>query len=473
MNNGKRVFIGSDKSYLEPGVYIYKLTYQTTNQLGYFKDHDELYWNVTGNGWIFPIYEASAVVILPSLIPKDQLRLAGYTGNYGLTANNFQISNDFYDNPVFKTTARLNSYEGLTIAVSWPKGFIQQPTTLEKMNCFLADNVNLLLAIFGLLLSVLYYICTWWTVGKDPAAGTIIPLFKPPVGISPGEIRFIREMAYDNKCFVATLIQMAVKGIITIHKNLDTYSIKKVSLNDSSLLTPEESTIYNSLFVVGSGQEFKFDEIYYRRVQAALQEHKQMLATNCQNKYFVTNHRYLVIGVILSVIFIIPGIIDMLNNESLNYILVAIVIIIGIMHAVFYRLLKAPTLSGRRLWDRIEGFKLYLSVAEKDRLNFATPPNETPELFEKYLPFALALGVEQQWAEHFAAIFKQLSDSGNPYTPGWYNDYSGNHFDEHFVDSLSNSFSGVISAAATPPGSSSGSGGGGCSGGGGGGGGGW
>ena len=143
------------------------------------------------------------------------------------------------------------------------------------------------------------------------------------------------------------------------------------------------------------------------------------------------------------------------------------------LNPLFYHLLKAPTLAGRKLMDQIEGFKLYLSVAEKDRLNLLNPPEKTPELFEKYLPFALALDVENQWSEQFAEVLAHAGTPEQPYSPSW---YSGRSWDSsrpsRLGDNLGSSFASAISSSSSPPGSSSGSGGGGSSGGGGGGGGG-
>jgi uncharacterized membrane protein len=144
-----------------------------------------------------------------------------------------------------------------------------------------------------------------------------------------------------------------------------------------------------------------------------------------------------------------------------------------LLHVLFYHLLKAPTLQGRKVMDKIEGFKLYLSVAEKDRLNLLNPPAKTPELFEKYLPYALALDVENEWSEQFAEVLARAQQDGRPYAPSW---YSGRSWDvsraSGFSDSLGSSFASAISSSSSAPGSSSGSGGGGSSGGGGGGGGG-
>ncbi|MCG8545294.1 MAG: DUF2207 domain-containing protein, partial [Alphaproteobacteria bacterium] len=150
-----------------------------------------------------------------------------------------------------------------------------------------------------------------------------------------------------------------------------------------------------------------------------------------------------------------------------------VLLLVQLVNLIFYHLLKAPTLLGRKAMDQIEGFADYLSIAEKDRMNLLNPPQRTPELFEKYLPYALALGVEQAWSEQFADVLEQASASqGRAYSPRW---YTGRSFDRGltgFASSLGSGFSSAVSSASTSPGSSSGSGGGGSSGGGGGGGGG-
>ena len=152
--------------------------------------------------------------------------------------------------------------------------------------------------------------------------------------------------------------------------------------------------------------------------------------------------------------------------------LICLVAIIGV-NIIFAWLIRAPTLQGRKIMDAIEGLKMYLSVAEKERLNLLNPPDRTPELFEKFLPYAIALGVENKWGDQFTAVFSKLNQDGEQYHPVWYH---GHHLSgisvTDFTSSLGSSLSSSVSSAASPPGSTSGSGGGGFSGGGGGGGGG-
>jgi uncharacterized membrane protein YgcG len=153
--------------------------------------------------------------------------------------------------------------------------------------------------------------------------------------------------------------------------------------------------------------------------------------------------------------------------------LLPILTLLVLTNLLFYHLLKAPTLAGRRVMDKIEGFKMYLGIAEKDRLNSMYGPERTPELFEQYLPYALALDVEQAWAEKFASVLHAAGKEGAQYHPAWYSGAAwGALGASGFVSRLGGAVSEAISSASHAPGSSSGSGGGGSSGGGGGGGGG-
>lgn len=100
---------------------------------------------------------------------------------------------------------------------------------------------------------------------------------------------------------------------------------------------------------------------------------------------------------------------------------------------------------------------MFLSVTEKERLRLLNPPEKTPELFEKYLPYAVALDVEKAWAEQFVGVLASLQEGGTRYTPGWYHgtNWSSSDFG-NLTSSLGSSLSTTISLASTPPGSSSG-----------------
>lgn len=533
-SNGVRIYIGDKNIFLKPGTYTYSLTYKTTRQLGFFEGFDELYWNVTGNGWAFPIEQASGRVHIPN--GATILKSAAYTGYQGDQGTLFS-SRDYSDGIEYYTTSPLAPNQGLTIAVSWPVGFVTRPTEMDKVTNFLGDNRTFAIGCVGLLLLLFYYVVIWSKVGRDPAPGTIIPLFEPPDGYSPAAMRYIRKMGFDNTAFSAAIISLAVKGYLVIEEtSKGKYRLSKAGAGTN--LSPGERAVGNALFA-NRRQSIDLEQKNHATLRKAKADLKSWLRTEFEKIYFNKNTKYFLPGVGISFAILAAMIIgaqepvpalfiavwltiwtaalyflfrkvwrawqDALNGSAMSKVgalfltafsmpfaigefvgltlfmeitsfsAAAIFILLQIVNATFYHLLKAPTHLGRKMMDAFEGFSEFLSVAEKDRMNFRNPPDRTPELFEKYLPFALALGVEQAWGEQFAGHLGRASiePENRGYQPAWYH---GRYFNPDRLDTFSSSlgqgFASAVSSASTAPGSSSGSSGGGSSGGGGGGGGG-
>ena len=528
--NGRRLYMGRKDVFLPAGEYTYTIVYQTNRQLGFFKDFDELYWNVTGNGWSFPIESVLATVELPDAVRGKIITRDGYTGPMGAKDKKFSSYINDLGDTVFTTTAPLAPGEGLTIVVSWPKGYVTEPTAKMKAGYFFRDNRGILSGLAGLLIILFYYMFIWTRVGKDPAKGVIIPLYNPPENFSPASVRYLMKMGFDNKSFTAAVIDMAVKGYLKIKEEDKVFTLTKTGAKES-VLSEGEKAIAGKLF--GYQKEIKLENKNHLKISAAIKNLKNALKNKFEKIYFFTNKRYFIVGLVISVLvvmasgaleckeklgmvifmciwltgwsvaviflirqviylwksgpvgrailmslFALPfiagefaGIGMLLFSSSISVIVILIAVVF--LNCLFYYLLKAPTISGRKIMDKIEGFKMYLAVAEKERLNILNPPKETPELFEKYLPYALALDVEQAWAQRFSAVFKQIVESGGDYCPNWYSGVAWRALGPMGLSSkLSSSLSGAISSSSVAPGSHSGAGGGGFSGGGGGGGGG-
>ena len=220
--NGVKIYIGQKDVFLQPGVYTYTIRYRVDRELGFFKDFDELYWNVTGNGWTFAIDRAEAVIELPP--GAKILQSAAYTGYQGGRGHDFTVQAGDHD-IVFKTTRRLAPREGLTVAVSWPKGVVHEPSGQERMGFFLRDNVATAVGLIWLVVLLGFYLWVWFRVGRDPANGTIIPLYAPPAGFSPAGVRFVSRMGYDDKAFAAAVVDMAVKGGVLIQEDGGDYTL--------------------------------------------------------------------------------------------------------------------------------------------------------------------------------------------------------------------------------------------------------
>jgi len=530
-SNGIKIYIGKKDVFLQSGVYTYTIRYRVDRELGFFKDFDELYWNVTGNGWTFAIDRAEAVIELPP--GAKILKSAAYTGYQGDQGRDFTVQTGDHD-IVFKTTRGLAPREGLTVAVSWPKGVVREPTSQDRVGFFFQDNIATGIGLVWLAVLLGFYLWAWFRVGRDPAGGTIIPLFTPPSGFSPAAVRFVNRMGFDNKAFAASVVDMAVKGAVMIEESGGDYTLVRRNAAAGSLSHGEE-LIATHLFP--GGGSIKLENENHAKIKGAIDALKNNLKREFEKIYFVTNSGYLGPGILITflglgavvltsadkfaagfgsfwltvwtvicyflavnvykkwqaargggfwkilgalgvTLFTLPffageiaGVIMLSSAVSIPTAMTLAAM--GFLNGLFYRLLKAPTLSGRKIMDQIEGFKLYLSVAEQERLNLLNPPERTPELFERYLPYALALDVENAWSEQFAEVLARAGTGTEPYHPLWYSGSSWDSFHtSSFADSLGSSFAGAISSSSTAPGSSSGSGGGGSSGGGGGGGGG-
>ncbi|MGH6785100.1 MAG: DUF2207 domain-containing protein, partial [Sphingomicrobium sp.] len=177
-------------------------------------DYDELYWNVTGNGWGFPIDRASATITLPA--PAAFGQRAAYTGPQGSTASNAEVVAESPGSITFATTSTLAPYEGLTIAAAFPKGVVDEPSDNQKLGWWLTDFLPMLAAAAGLLgiISYLYY--AWARAGRDPRPGTVVPLFSPPDDLSPAAMRYVVKQGIDNRAFAAALVEAGVKGHVKL-----------------------------------------------------------------------------------------------------------------------------------------------------------------------------------------------------------------------------------------------------------------
>ena len=469
-SNGVRVYVGDADVFLTPGEYEYRLRYRTDRQLGFFPDHDELYWNVTGNGWDFAIEAASARVTLPADVGRAALTMAGYTGVIGSTETAVRTTIENGSTASIESTRPLARREGLTLVMSWPKGVIAEPTALDRFARLLESNVGLLLALACLGVVTFYLVSVWRRYGRDPGAGPIFPHYEPPDGISPAAMRHVSRMAYDRKAFTAAIISLAVKGYLEIDEHDDEYTLRATPGGRAPLSTGEKVLLGRLFADAGT---IVLENANHRTLRKALYAHGKALKRENYPVYFVTNS-----------IFLLPAIAIIVGTSFAIFVLEALTLFAGaaivlsvLLLPLFAWLLKAPTGLGRRLLDRIEGFRLYLDVAEKDELELRHPPEKTPELFEAYLPYALALGVEQSWAERFNSVFARIqAETGQPYAPRWYHGHWGRggfaSNPGRMTARMTSALGSAIAAAATPPGSTSGSGGGGSSGGGGGGGGG-
>ena len=480
INGQVEVKIG-DPNTTVTGAHTYVINYSVLGAINYFSDHDELYWNVTGNQWQVPIDQATAQVFLPGNIPVGQIQKQCFEGNSGSTAS---CSGTSYSSPTAVTSDQVsfNQYQlgpsqGLTIVVGFPKGLVTQPSAWQKFLWTLRDNWGLGLPILALLL--MFYL--WHSKGKDPAGfSTIVAQYEAPEGLTPTEAGTIIDETADNKDISAEIIYLATRGYIKITRleskilglfNHTDYQLDL--LKDGKDLPNEfEQLMLTALF--GMATTVKLSQLKNQFYQDLIKIRKSIFKSVVDKGYFLQNPNTVrslyISGAVLMVfasIWFGAG-----TQNVYNFLgLITSALIVG----AFGYFMPKRTVKGAQAKQYILGLKMYLSVAEADRLKFFNAPEKSPERFEKLLPYAMVLGVEKDWAKQFEGLYSQ--------PPGWYNDPYGGAFNAViFTNSLHSFSQSAGTTFASRPGGGggawgggSGFGGGGFSGGGfgGGGGGGW
>ena len=466
--NAYRIRIGDPDQRLSVGEHVYEISYRVKNQVRYFNEYDELYWNVTGSYWEFPIREASARISLPE--GGSYVAQSGYTGAQGSDGSAYRferVGSDY----VFETTAPLARREGLTVSLSIEKGVIDPPSAGDKRALWWQRHGSLAVLLASLIGVFIFLYRSWNRVGRDPARGPVFALYEPPAGYSPAACHHIYHRGFnDHDALISTLVNLGIKGRLDI----DAEDKKNTVLTPQPAATAprlpvEEWTLYRKLF--SGSAPVTLGKSYDKDFTAAYQAFRKKVSEKFGSDYFRWNLGYTFVAIALSAIAIIFAIV---HATSWNNWLTGLVIVIAAMNGLFMYLMPAATQKGEDVRTKIKGFRLYMETAEKLQLNAAEvggdrPPPMTKDRYETFLPYAIALGVEKPWTKHFESVLPQEAAD---YNPGW----SAAHMGRGSVASLNKAVTANVAAAvaASMPqsSSSSGSGGGGFSGGGGGGGGG-
>jgi len=534
MGDFQRIWIGSSDTLLGRGKQRYELTYTMSRMGRMFDDHDELYWNATGNYWIFPIISATATVTLPQgAVISD---LVAYTGVFGSTQQAVSISRTSDRTATFRSQRKLGPGEGMSIAVAFNKGVLTGPTGLDAVWQWLSDLREVILPLIAVALVLGYNLLAWTSVGRDPEKGVIIPLFHAPKGFSPALTHYVHKWGFDNggwTAFTAAIFDLGVKGLVTIDNSGKSLKVSVTGKTPDEPLPTGEQLVLSYFAAQGTTV---IDKTNGPALDKRKNEFVAAIQSENRERWFRANTGYALLGVLLAVaclavlvwsdvldplwlfLAVIGGVVvallgtavtrfwqgnlvsrfitfivvsifafnlagialESLSRIQINTAAIAALSIVAIT-VVFAVLMRAPTIQGRKVMDEIDGFKLYLETAEKNRLNMDQEPPMTVERFERILPYAIALGVEKPWSQHFEAELARNAVADVPvgYSPVW---YSGTSFSPGRIsDTVAAATSGMTAAmlAAQPVQASSsgfssggGGGGGGFSGGGGGGGGG-
>ncbi|MBQ4493919.1 MAG: DUF2207 domain-containing protein [Elusimicrobiaceae bacterium] len=496
-NKGRnlRVNFGND-NYIPQGRHTYSFNYTYKNAIKFFKNYDELYWNITGNDWNFVIDKARAQVNLPANARVQSENISLYTGPSGAKESNARQVGTL----TFETTRPLSYREGFTIAVPFDKGAVEQPPFLTRLKDSFSFSVLFSFALFIFL--IIYAVGSWLKVGRDPVYPDIA-YYEPPKDISPAFTYFLYNKMADSKFIACILLDLAMKGYIEIQTEKGTFGSVQISMLRKKPAGPdlpqEEKMILNKLFGFAGGDVCNLDYTTGVMLNAIMKQLHKYFAEESK-AYIVGNGSYIVKAVIIvALLGIVPFIFTapeaifinlhfsvffvvfpFIAKNPLFKILIRICIIgfyslfwMGMINSpsaflclVFYiaslwglgyymQLIPNVTPLGRDIFEKLNGFKKYIKTAEVNRFAVSNPMDEE-KIFCDYLPYAFAMGLENQWIKKFTNTLSQATIDKCVACAGGVAAVSG----------------GLASGVGSSMPSGSGSGGGGCSGGGGGGGGG-
>jgi len=434
------------------------LHYQARNGLKFFEDHDELYWNVTGDEWDFPIGDASAQILLPAGVTG--VRTSEFTGSYRSRGQDAEVKAS--QNTVEVSMTRpLSFHEGLTIVVGWDKGFVNEPGTGDLISQFLASNWPLFLPIPVFV----FMFWLWFTRGRSPRAGPIAVQYAPPEGMSPAEAGTLVDENAAMRDITATIVDLAVRGYIVIEEqdksgmmglvhNKDYIFHLKKGPREWPGLKAHELALLAGIFLNGGQTDValsSLQNVFYRNLPGIKNNifDELMERGYFQHRPDYVRNGYVGGGIAAGVVlFYMGNALSAKMGMAPAPFFVAAILSGGII-AGFGWFMAARTASGAKALAGVLGFEDFLTHVEADHMDRIS---QTPETFEKFLPFAMALGVEKKWVGAFQNIYSQ--------PPSWYQGgfYNGGFYPIVFISSLDNMTMRASSVMASAPRSSGGSG---------------
>ena len=436
------------------------IEYTISDAMRFFDDHDEFYWNVTGDEWDIPIADATANITLP--VGVTGIRTNVFTGAYRSTGK--QAEAQVVGNGVeVHTTAPLGYHEGLTLAVAFDKGIVHEPSAAERASQFLQSNWPLVAPIFAFF--GMFWL--WWTRGRDPRLRPIAAQYEPPDQMTPSEVGTLIDNSVDMKDITAAIVDLAVRGFIMIeekdkssmmglvHDKDYVFHLKKAP-SEWSGLKSHEQVLLTGMFGSGAGDDttVSLSDLHNRFYQNVPRIKNDVFNSLVSKGYYKrrpdsVRSAYIAGGVVLGFLSIWGGVplANFLGMAPLPFIMAGI--LTAAIVCVFGWFMPARTISGTRALEGVLGFEDFLAHVESDRFNRMI---KTPEMFEKFLPFAMALGVERNWSKAFQNIYTQ--------PPSWYQGggYGPNFYPYMFVNNLNTMSSQASSVMTSAPRSSGGSG---------------
>lgn len=311
IDNQTRIYIGEEDIFIPRGAHTYTIVYETDRQIGFIQDGEELYWNVTGNGWTFPIEKASATITLKEGGSFENFEF--FTGASGSTDTNARAeARDNGQTAFFETTAPLASRQGLTIVAIMARGTINEPTESQLRWWFMRDFGHVVVGVITLIVVALYYIIAWLLIGRDPKGGRIEQRKTLSLGISPALTHYIANKGSLGGGWIgisAAILNLAVKEHILIEKEYEDPVLVQNKKPVMAKLPVGEAAIMSMVQERGIERGFALSKSNGAQVAKLRSNFQKAIENEHRNVFYERNSMWIFIGIGLSVIGILSTLI--------------------------------------------------------------------------------------------------------------------------------------------------------------------
>jgi len=425
------------------GAHRYQIKYKVWPVVREDTSGDFINYNITGNNWSVPIQKTTAIITLPEGVVATQTRC--YTGPSGSTAQDCLIYTKSNIVGVLRLNP-LNAKEGMTANILTPKGSFStylKPTDKAPAGSVVDYTYVILfvaVSIFIILVGCIIRLIKLLKKRKARKAETIVAQYSLPKGMSAAEAGILVDDKADMSDITATIIDLAERGYMKI-KNIDNTDYEFSILKSEGMeMQPFEKTI---LRIFSDSANSKTHKVLLSSINGdssavSIKSVKQQLVASLEEKGYYHKGRTSTLISSASIAVVIFFQVTLFFWASM----IALIALPFVCAYLAYRIAKTSdlTIKGYDAWALVEGLKLYLTVAEKDRINFHEAPKKTPAQFSKLLPAAVALGVEEEWAKQFKDlnISKSVNwyDSTSPFDAVVLVGVLGTDLNSSFIDSF-------------------------------------
>jgi uncharacterized membrane protein len=410
----------------------FNIAYTIEGATRYYEEGDQVYWVAVyadRNG--FAVQNSRVTVTLPDGATATQ------AAAYGTRAN---VTGANESTVVAVAQEPIESGQEFEIRVQFPHGIISgeappwqqefdQQRAYEETTKPLVDLGLLLIGLVIMVGGPALATVLWYSRGRDPNVGLVAEYLTEPPNVSPGVAGVLVDERADMQDVIATLVDLARRGVLTMQETAKTnflglsYNRDWVfsrGPNFGAPLAAHEKLLVDAMGLIRHEQRELSDlkNKFYSKVNGIKNALYQQLVAEGHYKRSPESTRgaYSALGVLLVVLTVVAGVIA-LGLSELSSTALCVPAALAVTTGAFFivaQAMPARTRQGADLKMRAEAFKRYLQNIEK-----YTNLKEATDQFDKYLPYAIAFGIDRSWINKFSSVDAPAPPWYIPYGPGY------------------------------------------------------